>query len=282
MTKIDQFESTFKAATRTLFNYEAATIRKCLVVTDLAAYEAKLYGDRVRAFLAVLGDQVEWHDAAADDCNDLGKLLALIEAQRPDLICTYRHLHSGGWRWPYGLGEHLDVLTQITTTPVLVLPRPDNPRLESLTRTKSVMAMTSDLTGDHHLVSVAAHLTDPHGKLVLTHVEDHLTFERYIDAIGKIPTIDTRAASSEIEKRLLKEARDYIESCRDELREHGMTFSVESVVSLGHHLTDYKTLIDEHDADLLVLNTKDDDQMAMHGLAYPLAVELRDHCLLLL
>ena len=34
-------------------------------------------------------------------------LLALVEQERPDLICTYRHLHSGAWRWPYGLGEHL-------------------------------------------------------------------------------------------------------------------------------------------------------------------------------
>ena len=30
------------------------------------------------------------------------------------------------------------------------------------------------------------------------------------------------------------------------------------------------------------MNTKDDDQLAMHGLAYPLAVELRDIPLLML
>ena len=38
----------------------------------------------------------------------------------------------------------------------------------------------------------------------------------------------------------------------------------------------------EDEVDLLVLNTKDDDQLAMHGLAYPLAIELREIPLLLL
>ena len=40
--------------------------------------------------------------------------------------------------------------------------------------------------------------------------------------------------------------------------------------------------IDEHKIDLLVMNTKDEYQTAMHGLAYPLAVELRSIPLLLL
>ena len=37
-----------------------------------------------------------------------------------------------------------------------------------------------------------------------------------------------------------------------------------------------------HAIDLLVLNTKDEDHSAMHGLAYPLAVELRNIPLLML
>ena len=38
----------------------------------------------------------------------------------------------------------------------------------------------------------------------------------------------------------------------------------------------------EHEIDLLVFNTKDDDQLAMHGLAYPLAVEVRGIPILML
>jgi predicted nucleotidyltransferase len=47
-------------------------------------------------------------------------------------------------------------------------------------------------------------------------------------------------------------------------------------------MSDYKLLVSEYDIDLLVINTKDEDQLAMHGLAYPLTVELRDRAMLLL
>ena len=45
---------------------------------------------------------------------------------------------------------------------------------------------------------------------------------------------------------------------------------------------DYKKLIEQHEVDLLLLHTKDEDQLAMHGLAYPVTVELRDIPLLLI
>ena len=41
-------------------------------------------------------------------------------------------------------------------------------------------------------------------------------------------------------------------------------------------------LIERHQVDLLVLNTKDQHQLAMHGMAYALAVELRQTPLLML
>jgi hypothetical protein len=41
-------------------------------------------------------------------------------------------------------------------------------------------------------------------------------------------------------------------------------------------------MVEENEADLLVMHTKDDDQLAMHGLAYPLAIEVRSIPLLLL
>jgi hypothetical protein len=47
-------------------------------------------------------------------------------------------------------------------------------------------------------------------------------------------------------------------------------------------LGEYRRLITEHRVDLLVFNTLDDDQLAMHGLAYPLAAELRQIPLLML
>jgi len=144
MSQLDQFESAFRAAAKTVFAHEQVVIRSGQVITDLSDYEARLFGDRARAFLSVLGAGVGWRDVHGEACASVGDLLELVETARPDLVCTYRHLHSGAWRWPYGLGEHLDVLTQITTTPVLILPRPDDEAaLARLADTDVVMAMTS-------------------------------------------------------------------------------------------------------------------------------------------
>lgn len=284
MTRIDQFESAFKAANKTVYRYAPIAFSKVLVITDLEEYEAKLFGDRVRSFLSVLGDGIEWHVCKGDECASLGKLLELIETRRPDLICTYRNLHSGGWRWPYSLGEHLDVLTQVTTTPVLVLPRPDDHEhfMATTENTDSVLAVTNHLAGDDRLVNYAVRLTARMGTLRLAHIEDEEVFERFIDAISKIQSIDTDPARKEILRQLLKEPKDYIRSCIKALASAKLTITVEREVTIGRHLDDYKRLIGEHKVDLLVLNTKDEDQLAMHGLAYPLAIELRHTALLML
>ena len=54
------------------------------------------------------------------------------------------------------------------------------------------------------------------------------------------------------------------------------------MVSFGHSLSDYKLYIQEYKIDLLVMHAKDHDQLAMHGLAYPLAIELREIPLLMI
>ena len=48
------------------------------------------------------------------------------------------------------------------------------------------------------------------------------------------------------------------------------------------HVLGYKELVEENEIDLLVMYTKDEEQLAMHGIAYPLAVELRATPLLML
>ena len=284
MTRIDQFASAFRAAAKTRFHYKPTPIQTVLMVTDLNEYDTKLFADRMRAYLAALGDHVNWIELPGDRCRTVGALLDAIEKFRPDLIITYRNLHSGGWRWPYSLGEHLDVLTQVTTTPVLVVPRPDQKEdFHSATEsTSEVMVITDHLTGDDHLVNTAVTFTQSDGTLFLSHVEDQAIFDRYADLLGKIPSIETDAARDAIHEQLLKEPRDYIDSCVEQLHAANLSITVEQIVVLGHYLADYKKLLEEHAIGLLVLNTKDDDQFAMHGLAYPLAIELRQTSLLML
>jgi hypothetical protein len=131
-------------------------------------------------------------------------------------------------------------------------------------------------------VSHAAYFTPSGGRLLLAHIEDERSLERYLEVISKIPEIDTESARGLLSARLLKEPADYIASCKEVLRQAGLPIELEKVVTFGHHVSDVERLVAEHEVDLLVLNTKDDDQQAMHGLAHPLAVQLRTTPLLML
>ena len=282
--KLDQFESVFRAAARQVFQHQPVTIDRVMVVSDQDRPQADLLGRQVADYLGVLGDRIRWRVVHGEEFSTVPALLGLVEEERPDLICTYRHLHSESWKWPYTLGEYVDVLTQATTPPVMVLPHPSARRASdhALRHTRTVMAITDHLTGDARLVNHAAHFTERGGTLFLTHVENQSTFERYIDIISKIPSIDTEVARQDILDRLLREPTDYIRSCRAALRSAGVGLTLEEIVVVGRRLREYEQLIEKHEVDLLVFNTKDEDQMAMHGLGYPLAVELRQIPLLML
>ena len=284
MANIDQFESVFKAADKPQFAQESILISRVIEVTDLDATASRNFLSRTKDFLGDSVDQqATWGLIDGGDFDNVESLVRQCTDDRPDLICTYRNLHIPAPDYPHSLGVYIDVLTQVTDIPVLLLPNPHAyAGSEFATNGRdSVMAITDHLTGDHHLVSFAAQLTQASGKLFLTHVEEAI-FDRYIATIGRIPAIDTDIAREEILEQLLEEPHDYIRSCRAVLEQTTTSFHVEEIVTVGHQLSDYKRLIDEHEVDLLVLNTKDDDQLAMHGLAYPLAVELRQVPLLLL
>ena len=283
MTRIDQFESFFKSAARTPYKHRRVPVDKVLVVTDLDDKDAWELQARLRSIFDVLGPAT-WVDAAAGRGRSVGELLEVVEEEKADIIVTYRSLYSEGWRWPFSLGEHLDVLTQATTTPVLVLPRPDRESFwgRDDLGTSSVMAITDHLNGDERLVHWATRFTAEKGLLTLAHVEDEQVFEHYLETIAKIPAIETEPARRLLERQLLKDPADYIETCRDALKSEGLAIEVEAVVEFGHRLADVERLVGEREVDLLVIETKDEDQLAMHGLAYPIAVEMRETPLLML
>lgn len=280
VTRIDQFESVFRAAAKPRYVPRSIEVGRVMVVTDLDREAGSAYTARIMKFLSALVSVagVEWVELHGE-ADSVGALLAAVQDHDPDLVCTYRNLHSGAFRWPYTLGDHAELLTQVAEMPVLLLPRPDDEGFEGLMGgTGEVMAITDHLAGDGRLVDWAAAFTAPGGTLFLAHVEDDRVFERYLEVISKIPEIDTDVAREKIAARLLKEPADYVEGIRAAI--DGLT--VESEVMMGHHLGVYRRLVEAHGVDLLVFNTKDDDQLAMHGLAYALAVELRRVPMLLL
>ena len=285
MTNLDQFESIFKSADKAVYAYDRPTFERVLVVTDLIEADARDIAGRVRSFLAVIDKAgTRWDTLSGDAFDNVQVLLERIEDLKPDLIVTYRHLHSKAWQWPYSLGEYLDVMTQATSVPVLALPHPDAQRAlpHSVKDTDRVMAITNHLSGDNRLVNMALAFTQPNGTCWLTHVESQPVFERYMDAISKISAIDTETARETLSEQLLKEPRDFIAACQAAINTQGLPVKIEEVVTMGRRVDEYEELIAKREIDLLVLHTKDDDQLAMHGAAYTLAVELRGIPLLML
>jgi len=286
MSTVDQFESVFKAAAKTTYMHETPSLGKVLLVTDMEESDGALYLNSVRQYFekTLLPDETNWEVLSKNEFQTVKDLLGKVEEHRPDILITYRNLRSESWRWPYSLGEHLDVLTQITTTPVLVLPHPDrDDASEFLSKSpENVMAVSGHMCGEGTLIKYASAFTPKGGKLLLSHIEDKVTLDRYLDAIEKIPDIDSEVARETLLARLLNDAKDFSESAREGLKQAGLDISVECMAQLGSRLEDYRKLIEEGQVDLLVMHAKEDDQLAMHGMAHPLAVELRSVPILLL
>ena len=197
MTTIDQFESVFMSADKAVFTYAPMTFSDLLLVNDLDEAPARALIDQCRGFLSAIDrPETQWDQLGSGDFSSAKELLDAVENRNPDLVVTYRHLHSNAWHWPYSLGQYLDVLAQATTIPVLVLPHPKaglaSPH--ALDDTNQVLAITDHLTGDDRIINTALAFTSAGGTCRLTHVESSLAFERYMVAISKISAIDSETA----------------------------------------------------------------------------------------
>ena len=276
MPTLDLFESVFKSAIKPRFHHTEPSVDRSLIITDLAQDEVEEFSGQVQQLLS--HQQItEWEIISGDQYHSTLDLLSLLEDRTVDLICCYRNLHSQAWQHPHSLGSHLDVLIQKTSTPILVLPHPQAGYAyqHAYDNIQQVLAMTDHMTDDDRLVSYAAKFTASNGHLHLAHIEDDIIFARYMEAIGKIATIDTQSAEVALRHQLLKYPREYIDSCKTDLESRYPHMTVENIVTFGHRLREYLDYVDELNIDLLVIHGKDEDQLAMHGLSYSLAIELR-------
>jgi nucleotide-binding universal stress UspA family protein len=279
--KLDEFESVFRSAVKTRFHLNAPEIESALLVSDMEPEHNELLSSSVKSFLG-LGENVEWSTMGVGEEEGVAEILDRVRRNPPSLVVCYRHVLGQGAQLPYSLGSSVDTLTQATDVPVLLVPRPKNDEVSMPKTTARVMVVTDHLTGDDRLVNWASHLCNDDGTLFLTHIEDQRILDKYLDVISKIPGIDLEVATEKVPKKLLDMPLDYVESTAQVLAEHDIHEKVVPIVQLGVPVTDYESLVEEHDVDLLVMNTKDSGQSAMHSLAYALSVEIRDRPLLLL
>ena len=65
VTKVDQFESVFRAAVKPVYEYRIPEIRKALIASDLAEPGRAAFEAEITQFLALLSD-VTWTPAGGD------------------------------------------------------------------------------------------------------------------------------------------------------------------------------------------------------------------------
>lgn len=277
--RLDEFESMFRSAVKPTFELSRVHLECVVLVTDLQGDAARAQVDALQAFMTHLdeGDHGAIVSLGPEDWTDVDTLLAHIERLNPQLIACQRQVTRAGPRLPFTLGAVVDVLTQATDIPVLLLPDDDPP-----VPPDRVMVVTDHLTGDDRLVSWALHLTPAQGHLHLVHVEEQAFFERYAEAISRIQFMNTERATAALRDKLLQLPSDYIQAVIRALSQSGATETVTADVHLGDPIAEYRRLISDRRVQLLIVNTKDPDQQAMEALSHALAVELRDLPLLLI
>ncbi len=280
---IDEFESLFRRAEREPYLYADVPISTVAIIVDSDRQSAERLQQSLVEFLPRLNGVETWRLIDGSQFSNVNELLSQIDERQTDLVITYRHLQEKTLVPQHSMGVYLDVLTQTTSVPVLVLPgTAAEPRPFTERVCNRVMVVTDHISGDNRLINYGVRICAAGGTIWLCHVEDDAIFKRYMDTISRIPEIDTDQAVELIDKQLLKEAADFTATCIAELQERGPKISYQANITRGHHLQVYCDLIDAHEIDLLVANTKDEDQLAMHGMTYSLSVELLDVALLLL
>ena len=272
---IDELESVFKSAVKSRFEYQNISLQKVLIVDDLETDDALAYMEKIKAALGHVHDDFQIERLYFGPQETMAQLLKAIDNHAPDLICTYRNLNSSAWEFGFSLGEHLEVLTQATSKPVLVLPHPEALGGEALSIATQVMVVTDHLTGDNRLINYALSFTPKDGRIILSHVEDEVWLNRFLDCVSKIPAIDTDLARSTIVQQITKEPNDFIKSVQESLASNRPSTLVESNVGIGSELNLYADWLKKHKIDLAVVNTKDEHQMAISGFAHAFAIEFR-------
>ena len=281
MVKIDEFQSVFRAAEREPLVYEMPPLGRVALVTDREHGNPDATREQVARFLPALAAS-DWTTVVVDDCETVDGVVRAVEAARPDLIVAFRHLGEAALVPQHSLGVYLDVLTQVLAQPVLVLPGTAADRRTLDGTAQSTMVVTDHIRGERRLIGYAAAVSPPGSRLWLCHVEDDAAFKRYIGIIGQIPELDTDLARDRIDKTLRHEAEEYLAAAVAGLKAAGLDLEIAPHITRGHRFGAFRDLVTDHQVDLLVVNTKDDEQLAMQGTAYALAVELDQTAQLLL
>ncbi len=152
--QLDEFESMFRRAEREPFVYQDVPLGHITLVTDGSDQQAAELQAVIQSFLPRLPSSPAWRRINGEHFNNVEDLLKQINARPTDLLITYRHLREETLIPQHSLGVFLDVLTQATMIPVLVLPgTAGHPMSLAGEICDRVLLVTDHISGDDHLIN---------------------------------------------------------------------------------------------------------------------------------
>ena len=277
MLKIDHFASVFRAADKEIISIREREISKVLIVTDVNHEKSLEIWERWRSLFVHSVDVVILH---GETSRDISTITQKVEEAECDLIISYRCLHSDNWKYPHAVGSYIEVMTQLTSKPVLLMPHVLEDTRE-YAPPESIVLISDDLTKEADLLGWACSFRGSQARCTLVELHNEAHFHRMMDVIAKIPQIDTEVAKDKIYLQLQKDSLDWVSRSQEIVGRWERPLSLQRTEMAQSCMTSCTELVQKEASELIVLNTKDEDQLAIHGLVYPFMVQFRHVPLLL-
>ncbi len=254
---LDVFGSVFNRAVKHHYKFEPKDLHSMMIIADskniqtLDQFGSRYCEDRVQF---IYNTEFLWSN-----------LIQLIDNTKPDLLLIQRQLgmHAG---IEFSLGPLLVNLSQEFEIPILVLPSH-----QKAYEIKTVLAGFDHKIDNSHLVNHSLMLKMDMENLLLVHIEEESVFNYYMDAITKIPGINTDYAKTNIEKTILDLSGDFFDDVIESLS--NKRFKVHQYCRLGDVVKEYQAIVSQHNVDLMVFEAEDDSKLAMHSLGQSLAIQ---------
>ncbi len=255
---LDMFGSVFRRSVKPQYEHAAFKLSKILVVGDADHLES------LSAFISEYCDERQMFEYNSD--FDWNEFETKVKNDKPDLILIQRQLGIINKGFKFSLGPILESTTQEFNIPVLVLPHEfQNLKFETIGigfdhEIDNSRLINKALMMDKHLVN-----------LELIHVEGEVIYNYYMDAIDKIPAINTAIAEENIKKTILDLSRDFFADVASKIENEKRKATIHC--KFGETVKCYREIVESRKIDLLIFEAEDDTKMAMHSLGHSLTIQ---------
>ena len=144
MSSIDQFESVFRSAVSPNYEPRPFPLQSVLLMSDLDDEAERAYPMDVERFFS--GSRpYKITSLPQEQSASIPTLVSQVGELAPPHH-PYRHVHNEVAEHAYTLGDHIEVLTQVTDAPILLFPHPNAWPQERFVAPSRVLVLTDHLT----------------------------------------------------------------------------------------------------------------------------------------